>query len=225
MIYYIIPARSGSKGVPNKNILELNGIPLIGHCVLDAIACNRSGEIIVSTDSPDYVNVANKYGNVKGLIRNSLTSHDRAKDIDYLLHAVFKLDLNMDDVLVILRPTTPIRKPEVIAKAIDKFIEVQNSFESLRSMHPLSEAPEKMFRLDKDNTCKPIYGTDIEMTNMPRQNFEDAYHPNGYVDIVPVKTVVSTKTAFGKKIYGYVTEETREVDTAEDFIYLEKLFK
>jgi N-acylneuraminate cytidylyltransferase len=223
MNYFIIPARSGSKGVLNKNIKLLNGIHMLGYSVKTANESKHEKQIILSTDSDEYVNIAKMYGDVINIKRNKLTAHDNAKDIDYLLHTIFKLDMDENDLLIILRPTSPTRKITVVDNAIDLFKDLQDKFDSLRSMHILSEAPEKMFRLSNDHTVRPLFGNDIDITNQPRQMFENTYHPNGYVDIVSVKTIMQTKKSFGNKIYGYETEYIKEVDTIEDFQYLERM--
>ncbi|MDD5650740.1 MAG: acylneuraminate cytidylyltransferase family protein [Candidatus Nanoarchaeia archaeon] len=220
MNYFIIPARSGSKGVPNKNVILLNGIHLLGYSIKTASASRHTNQIILSTDSDEYIEIAKIYGNVISIKRNKLTSNDKAKDIDYMLHTIFQLELDEFDNLIILRPTSPIRKIEVVDKAIEIFNTISYDFDALRSMHVLPEAPEKMFRLNSDNSVKPLFGDDIDITNQPRQMFEESYHPNGYVDIVSVRSIMQTKKSFGNKIYGYITERIYEIDTVEDIDFL-----
>jgi len=116
------------------------------------------------------------------------------------------------------------RKIEVIDKAIEIFKESCN-FDSLRSMHPLSEAPEKMFRINSDNSLRPVIGEDLEITNQPRQNFEDAFQPNGYVDIIKVETIMKSRKAFGNRIYGFITERVQEIDTLADIEFLKFVFQ
>jgi len=220
MIYCIIPARSGSKGVPNKNIMEINKIPLLAYSIKIASESKYIEQILISTDSKKYVDISKSYNkNIQEIIRDELTSHDKATDYDYLIHAIFKVQMKMNDIIVLLRPTTPNRKVEIVDDAI-KIFNQNNNFDSLRSVHHLSEAPEKMFRINSDKSLKPIIGEDIEITNQPRQNFEDAFQPNGYVDIIKVETIMKSRKAFGNKIYGYITQRVQEIDTLSDIVFL-----
>lgn len=95
MIYGIIPARSGSKGVANKNIMEINGIPLLAYSIKIATQSKYIQQILISTDSEKYIEIAKSFGNVKEIIRDELTSHDKASDYDYLIHAIFKEQMKM----------------------------------------------------------------------------------------------------------------------------------
>jgi CMP-N,N'-diacetyllegionaminic acid synthase len=230
MIYGLVPARSGSKGVSNKNIHPLSGKPMLLYSIETSIQSQHIDKTIISTDSQDYIDIVKQYCNqVISVKRDELTANDKATDIDYLLHAIFTIGMKADDIIVLLRPTTPTRKVEVVDSAIRLFNKGERfgleDFDSLRSIHPLSEAPEKMFRMYEDGTLRPLIGDDIEITNQPRQTFEEAYHPNGYVDIVRVDVIMKTKKAYGIRILGYETERVQEVDTVDDLKFLELQMK
>ncbi len=226
-VYSIIPARSGSKGIPNKNIKLLNGIPLMAYSIRDSIACKEIDETIVTTDSEEYRKIAYEY-TMKSILRPKHLSSDTAIDVDYLLHAIYTLDMEPEDIIVLLRPTTPLRKPEVLNDIITNFLRKINSrmFEnfSLRSVHQIDEPPQKMFKIGDYNIAHPYMGDDIIQTDLVKQTFEPCYHPNGYIDIIRVKTILDTKTAYGKDIIIQRIKAI-EIENQDDFDYVEYLLK
>ena len=221
--YSIIPARSGSKGVPNKNIKLLNGFPLIAYSIVASKLCKDIDECYVTTDSEEYANIALNYG-ASVIIRPEYCSDDNAGDIDYLLHAIYTTGMDLDDTIVLLRPTTPLRDVSVIGKAIEVF--KKTSFESLRSVHRLNESPEKMYKcLLNTERLIPYLDIDFEKANLPRQSFEQCYQPNGYIDILKVETIVRKKMVYGNRIMKYETNRASEIDTIDDFEYIEYCIK
>ena len=88
MVYAIIPARSGSKGVKNKNIMQLDGHPLMAHSIVAAKKCKTIDRVIVSTDSEEYAEIARQYGAETPFIRPKSISGDAATDIEFFKHFV-----------------------------------------------------------------------------------------------------------------------------------------
>lgn len=108
----VIPARGGSKGLPNKNILEFNGIPLIAWSILFAQATNKFSRIIVSTDSSDIAKVASEYNASVPFIRHPNLASDTSTTSDVVLDVIDRCNLDDSDVLVLLEPTSPYRTLE-----------------------------------------------------------------------------------------------------------------
>ena len=129
-IVALIPARSGSKGVPNKNIRYLGDVPLIAYSIIAALKSTLIDRVIVSTDSEEYADIARNYGAEVPFIRPAEISGDTATDLQLFEHAISWFEKNENLVpqyFVHLRPTTPLRDPRIIDDAIknkvDHFIE------------------------------------------------------------------------------------------------------
>ena len=124
-IISVIPARSGSKGVPDKNIKLLAGKPLIAYSIAAAKKSKLINKIIVSTDSKKYANIAKKYGAEAPFLRPAELAGGKSTDYDWVNHLLNWLATNEDnnpEYLVHLRPTTPLRDPEIIDNAIEELI-------------------------------------------------------------------------------------------------------
>jgi CMP-N-acetylneuraminic acid synthetase len=218
--YAIIPARSGSKGVPDKNIRLLRGKPLIQYSIDTALECGFD-ECIVTTDSVHYAKLSEDLG-AKALIRPAFLSKDTSRDIDYLLHCIYTMNLDDDGLIVLLRPTTPIRKVKVVKTAIDVIMQYKNKVDSLRSIHELNEPPQKMTKISDCGLLKPYMDITMEQANAPRQDWDKCYHPNGYVDVMRIDKIIENKNSYGNIILPYITEKVIEIDSIEDFEMLKK---
>jgi|TARA_R100000908_G_C3755106_1_gene149484 CMP-N,N'-diacetyllegionaminic acid synthase len=216
----LIPARGGSKGVPHKNIRELNGFPLISYSIAACLECEMIDRVIVSTDSEKIAKIAKQYGADIPFIRPSQYAQDQSKDYDVLKHF---FDLADVDEVAYMRPTTPFRIPSELARHIKFFFENRDKMSGLRSMHELPEPPYKSFKIDSgycNGFFKDFKGIK-DYTNLPRQMFPKAYQPNGYIDICKREQIYSSESAFGTKIMPVITENVTEVDMEYEFKLLE----
>lgn len=120
-ILYLIPARGGSKGVPKKNIKELAGVPLIGHTIKAALEVADAMDICVSTDSDEIANVAEGFGLKVPFRRPAEISSDFASNEQVILHAIdfFRNRGVFYDYVVVLQPTSPLRKGTHILEAVE----------------------------------------------------------------------------------------------------------
>lgn len=222
--YCIIPARSGSKGVPDKNILDLSGFPVLAYSIMAGRMMDDIEKVWVTTDSLEYAEIALKY-RASAMMRPDYLCWDSCGDYDYLLHAIYYLEMKLEDNIILLRPTTPLRKIDMLNTAWELWEDFRyiGLKPSLRSMHALSEPPEKMFKFTTpdDNLIyghvSPYMDNKVEDTNLGRQNFGDCLHPNGYIDIINVGTLVRTSSAYSDQIYGFKTERVIEIDEKQDF--------
>ena len=225
MIYSIIPARGGSKGVPRKNIKLLGGYPLIAYAICASKLTKAIKRTIVSTDSEEFADIARRYGAEVPFLRPEEISQDTSTDLEVTLHMIGWFRDNEEGIpeyIVHLRPTTPFRDPIEISRAINSIMNSLNST-SLRSVHELAEPPQKEMQLDKTGFLTGFFPDDPrpEYYNLPRQFFPKAYHPNGYVDIVRPDFVCKNNAYFGPRALGFITAMAIEVDRPEDFDYLE----
>lgn len=223
-IYAIIPARGGSKGVPGKNVKLLAGFPLIAYSVVAAMSAKVFSKIFVSTDAEDIAAIATRFGAEVPFLRPAEFARDLSPDRDYLEHAIdfFRNRGQTIASLAILRPTTPLRDPEMLAKAVALF-KTSSEATGLRSVHPLPEPPQKMMMIE-NGWLTGLFPDDPrpEYYNLPRQSFPPAFQPNGYIDIVSVAAMLSSSTGvFGPRVLGFPTPVSIEVDTLEEFDRLE----
>lgn len=222
-ILCIIPARSGSKGLPHKNIKDYHGKPLLAWSIEQAQLCRYEMKIVVSTDSKEYADIAMKYGAEAPFLRPSEISGDLSTDYECMKHSVEWLKQNQQyypDIVLQLRPTSPLRKAEDITNAIGLFLENRENYDSLRSVVEFEKSPYKMYTLT-ENTLVPLFKKvdDIdEPYNQCRQILPKCYLHNGYIDIFNT-SILETETISGEKIYPYVMnkEDTLDIDEAKDW--------
>ena len=148
-IFSIIQARGGSKRIPKKNLKLLGGYPLIAYSIAASRLCKSVQRTIVSTDSKEIARVAKKYGAEVPFMRPAKFAQDHSTDLDVFSHAIKWLEKeggSLPDLLVQLRPTTPLRDPVLIGEAIKK-IKNNPQANSLRSAHQVGQPPQKMFQI------------------------------------------------------------------------------
>lgn len=219
----IIPARGGSKGVPKKNIRLLGGYPLIAYSIVAARLTNQIDRVVVSTDSDEIAEVSRHYGADVPFIRPYEYAQDRSPDGDFVVHAIRWFEENeggVPDLLVHLRPTTPLRDPVIINMAITEIVKCPEAT-SLRSAHPCPESPFKWFLKREDGYFTGLQSDDMDVLNKPRQMFPTVYVPDGYVDILKTDFIKNSDSIHGNRVLAFISSFCREVDTLEDFEMLE----
>jgi CMP-N,N'-diacetyllegionaminic acid synthase len=225
-VWAIIPARSGSKGVPDKNIMELAGYPLIAYSIAAARNCSNIDRVFVTTDSKAYAEIALKYGAEVPFFRPSEISGDSSTDLEFFQHALDWFRKNLlcyPKYFVHLRPTSPIRESAVINEAILSFI--NGNYSALRSAHKMSDSSYKTFEVE-DGKLKMLFngGFDIESTILPRQLFPMTFNPNGYVDIIRT-SMIDKDLLHGNNVQAFITDVTHEIDEKIDFDYMKFIIK
>ena len=224
MILGLIPARSGSKGVPKKNIKLLAGYPLMAYSIIASKLSSKIERTIVSTDSQEFAEIALSYGAEVPFLRPKEISKDDSLDIEYVRHALKWFQTyegNQPEYLVILPPPAPLRDSALIDAAIQKIVQNKDAT-SLRSARETRESPYKLFEI-KDGFYTDMFPDDPrpEYYNLPRQAFPPVYHPNGYVDIVKSQTVMNSGSLHGPRILSFITPDVGELDRPEDFDFIE----
>lgn len=230
-ILVLIPARSGSKGIPNKNIKDFCGKPLLAWSIEQASKSKYKDDmrIILSTDSIEYANIGHQYGAEVPFIRPKILSQDNSLDIDFIKHAVDYLkewEQYNPDIILQLRPTQPCRKVEDIDKCLDIFINNREEYDSLRTLIESPKSPYKIYQINDDNILEPVIKLDgVDSFNMCRQDLPKCYLHNGYIDILNTN-ILSRSTISGTKIYPYIMNNDNfiDIDTAIDWENAEKVF-
>lgn len=220
-ILCIIPARSGSKGLRDKNIMDFKGKPLLSWSIEHAQQSKYSKymKIIVSTDSEKYAEISKQYGAETPFLRPSNISGDISSDYECIKHCVDWLKENENyesDIILHLRPTQPCRKIEHINLAIEKFIIIRDKYDSLRSVIPIEKSPYKMYSINNDE-LKPLFdevNNIKEPYNQARQLLPQCYLHNGYIDILNTD-ILTNNTISGTKIYPFVMDMDNNIDIDE----------
>ncbi|MEK7151733.1 MAG: acylneuraminate cytidylyltransferase family protein [Patescibacteria group bacterium] len=228
-IYSLVQARGGSKKVPKKNIRLLGGYPLIAYSIAASKLCRDIQRTIVSTDSQEIADIAKKYGAEVPFLRPAEFAQDHSTDLDVFVHAINWLEEEGDlpDLIVQLRPTTPLREPSVMSEAIEK-IKANPEATSLRSAHQVGQPPQKMFQVNTAGFWTGFFPDDprSEYYNLPRQVFPNAYCPNGYVDVIRSDFIKNNRGHFsGPKILAFVTPFVPDIDQMEDFRHAEYILQ
>lgn len=218
-IVAIIPARSGSKSIKDKNIQKIKKKPLLAWSI---DCCKNSKEIdyfFVLTDSRKYQKIAKKYGADTPFARPKSISRDSSTDYDFINYSLQCLNkINIFPELILnIRPTTPFRNSKIVDRAILKFKNYMHKYSSLRSVQEMSETAFKSVIIEGSGLLKPtIDSLNMEDLEKPRQNFKKTYLPNGYVDIYKVSEILKKKRLVGNKVMAFKTEQTIEIDSVFD---------
>ncbi len=223
-VYAIIPARSGSKGVKNKNIKCLKGYPLIAYSIMAAKLCKGIDRVIVSTDSELYARIATYYGAETPFLRPSEISGDKSTDIEFMQHAInwlYDNEGNVPEYFMHVRPTYPLRDIAIMEDALNKMKDDVTAT-SLRSAHLASNTPYKWFNLREDGYYKSIRDDiTLDEANNPRQAFPDVYIPDGYVDMLRTEFIVNNDLMHGNRMIGFVVPGGVDIDAMKDVEFLQ----
>lgn len=227
-IVCLIPARGGSKSIPHKNIIKLGKYPLVAYSIAEAKLSKYVEEVVVSTDSEKIAGIGRRYGASVPFLRPEEISQDNSLDIEFFQHYLDFLQsksIEIPDLIVHLRPTTPLREVKVVDSAIEYMIE-NNEATALRSMHKTHLTPYKMFKLNGEYAIPFLnYEGAREFYNLPRQVFEDAYIPNGYVDIIRPSVLRNTGLLHGDRIKVWETAKIADIDVLEDYDFAWKILQ
>lgn len=215
-IIAIIPARSGSKGLKDKNIKELNRKPLIAYTIEAAKKANIFDEIFVSTDSEKYAEISRKYGANVPFLRSSENSDDKASSWDVVREVLSKLDKKFD-IVVLLQPTSPLRTSDDIKGAIELFFK-----KDADTVVSVCETPHPIFwcnTLNKDCLMKNFIKKEYQK---PRQQLPKSYTLNGAIYICKAENI-DNLDFYCDKSYGYIMskENSIDIDSEIDFKFAE----
>ena len=219
-ILVLIPARSGSKSIQDKNIVSYKGKPLMAHSILSAKKLKKIDRIIVSTDSKKYKKIAESYGAEVPFLRPKKFSSSKSLDIEFMKHCFtfLKNEDYLPDLIVLFRPTTPNRCIRVLNKGVDYFLKNSKKYDSMRSVSIFNQPPHKMFQI-KNKKLTGFFDDKLkdEYHCLPRQNFPKTYLPNGYIDIFKPKYFMNNRNKLYGRILPFITEETLDIDERKDF--------
>ncbi|MBI5055308.1 MAG: acylneuraminate cytidylyltransferase family protein [Nitrospirae bacterium] len=228
-ILAFIPARAGSKRVPQKNLKLLNGKPLIAYTIAAAKAAHTINRIIVSTDSEEIAAIAKQYGAEVPFLRPESISQSDSTEMQFFEHALgwFMENENYEpDLIVLLYPTSPFRKAESIDRAVEVMLKHPEA-DSLRSIRLCSEHPYKMWVIE-GNYLKPfVKGKDSNIHTLSYQLLPTTFIQNASIYITKPSTIKNRKSPTGDVIIPYIMDEFESIDinTPLDFTFAEALIR
>jgi CMP-N,N'-diacetyllegionaminic acid synthase len=214
-ILAIIPARGGSKGIPQKNIKLWNGKPLIAYSIESANLSKYIDKVIVSTNEKRIEDISQTYG-AEVIRRPEELATDDSPTIETLIHSLNLLKKNnyIPDIVVLLQPTSPLRSAEDIDKAIEIFL--NNDCNSVISVCLLKHSPFLTLKI-KNGYLNPLFQEKYFKTR--RQDLEDLYAPNGAIFISTTKNFKKFRGFYIEKMLPYIMppERSIDIDTELDF--------
>ena len=219
-IVALIPARAGSKRVPDKNIRRLADHPLIAYSIAAALQSKIFKAVIVSTDSDRYADIAGYYGAEVPFLRPAKIAGDTSPDIEWVAYTLDRLHENGRefDCFSILRPTSPFRLPETIQRAWDEF-QTQEGVDSLRAVEKCQQHPGKMWVV-RGNRMMPLLS--IGPAEQPWHSSQypslpEVYVQNASLEIAKTRVVFKEKTIAGNVLMPFFTENYEGFDVNSDY--------
>lgn len=220
----LIPARGGSKSIPQKNTRDFGGIPLIAHSIRIALSCPSIERTIVSTDCENTAQIAKNWGAEVPFLRPNEISEDLTPDYPVLLHCLDWLKARENycpEFIVFLRPTSPKRTVEMVESAIS-LLRSNPEADSVRTVIESAQTPYKMWRKEGkflSPLMEPPKGIALpaEAFNSPRQLLPTIYWQNGYVDVIRESTIREKKSSTGDRILPLVLSPEHSLDIDQEY--------
>ena len=208
-IVALIPARSGSKRVPDKNIRPLAGHPLMAYTIAAATQSEIFADVIVSTDSQTYADIAGHYGAQVPFLRPAEIAGDHSPDIEWLESTLQRLQKQgrKYDCFSILRPTSPFRLPETIRRAWQTFL-AATGVDSLRAVEKCSQHPGKMWvvRGRRMTPLLPLGPEKQPWHSSQYPSLPEIYVQNASLEIAWSRVVFEDRTIAGNVVMPFFTE-------------------
>ena len=217
----LIPARGGSKGLTDKNLLQVNGRPLLAWTIDAARGAQSVDRVVLSSDDERIIAAARAHGCDVPFRRPAELATDQATSIDVVLHALDALPGH--DVVVLLQPTSPLRTAADIDAACRIF--ETSSAPACVSVCTVEQSPYWMYRMDDQGRLSPLIDTRARLAR--RQDLPPVFIPNGAVYIADVSWLRASRTFLSPQTVAYVmpTGRSLDIDTADDFAAFERCVK
>jgi N-acylneuraminate cytidylyltransferase len=226
----LIPARSGSKRVPDKNKRLLRGIPLVAYSIKSAIESKLFSEVIVSTDDPEIAKISEKFGASVPCLRPIEIAADTSPDIDWINFAIehqITTPLTEVEFMAILRPTSPLRSSETIKNAFSHLRENVWA-DSLRAMEVTNKHPGKMWIVKNSLEAVPYLkqlNDSIPTYNNPTQSLPKVWIQNASLEIFRLSSFYETRSQSGNRILSFEMPnwEGFDINSESDWLLIESI--
>ena len=210
----IIPARGGSKSIPRKNIRALAGHPLLSYSIAAGLQAESVDRVVISTDDEEIAEIAQQLGAEAPFIRPKALAQDETTDFPVFKHALDWLaehESYTPDIIVQLRPTSPLRPPDCVDRAAT-LLQEHPEAHSVRGVIPSGQNPYKMWRISGEGTLEPLLQDGlVEPFNMPRQKLPQTYWQTGHIDAIRRGTI-ETGSMSGEVILPLIIDPRYAVD-------------
>lgn len=214
-ILAIIPARSGSKGLKDKNIKDLCGKPMMAYTIEAAVASGIFDTIHVSTDSERYAQIAMQYGADVPFLRDVNYATDKSSSwdvVDYVLEEYRKLGKQFT-MIALLQPTTPLRTEENIKGAYEVFL--RNNANAVVSVCEVDHPPLWTDVLPKDGNMKGFVAK--KYREVPRQQMPVYYRVNGAIYLMKTEMLTDILNLYDQNCYAYVMDKNHSIDIDDEY--------
>jgi YrbI family 3-deoxy-D-manno-octulosonate 8-phosphate phosphatase len=222
-ILALIPARGGSKSIPHKNIHPLAGFPLIAYSIAAAKQSKLVTRTIVSTDDDEIAYIAREFGAETPFMRPTEFAQDNTLDYPVFTHALTWLKEHegyQPDILVQLRPTSPLRPPDCVDQAVQILLD-HSKADSVRGVIPSGQNPFKMWKVSDQGRMTPLLSLSgvSEPYNSPRQVLPQTYWQTGHIDAIRLSTIINKHSLSGDIIYPLQIDPRYaiDIDTLRDW--------
>lgn len=209
----VIPARSGSKGLKDKNIIDLCGKPMLSYSIEAALGCNLFDRVIVSTDSEYYGEISETYG-AEVMYRGEELSNDTATTFMVIDNLLSRLD-ELPDYFMLLQPTSPLRNVNHIKEAAALFESNRQKFDFLVSVKEAEHGNQLVKPIEEDMSLKHF---NMDFSNYKRQLYKE-YSPNGAIFIGKPEAYRKHKHFFGMKSMAYIMNRFDSIDIDDELDY------
>jgi YrbI family 3-deoxy-D-manno-octulosonate 8-phosphate phosphatase len=219
----IIPARGGSKSILRKNAQNFVGHPLLAYSIAAGLQAKSVSRVIVSTDDESIAEIARQYGAEAPFLRPAEFAQDETLDLPVFQHALNWLaeeEGYRPDVIVQLRPTSPLRPRDLVDRAVEKLLKHADA-DSVRGVVPAGQNPYKMWRFAGQEAMQPLLKAKgiAEPYNAPRQKLPLTYWQTGHIDAVRARTITKKSSMSGEVIWPVLIDPryTVDIDTMNDW--------
>ncbi len=221
IVFGLVPARAGSKGIANKNLRTLNCSPLLSHSITYALNDPIVNKVFVSTDCEEIAKVSADFGADVPFLRPAEISGDLCRDESFVAHFLEYLNSSLIDCdyIALLRPTSPIRPVGIITQALE--LAKKHKASCVRAVTDASCNPFKCWFEEKSDSpiLSPVSSYLHEPYNAPRQVLPRYYWQTGQLDLIHVESFNETKSITGNKIVGLFVDGDYafDIDSLDDF--------
>ena len=216
-ILVIIPARSGSKEIKNKNIKKIKNKPLLSYSIIYAKKCKLVDKIIVSTESTKYAKIAKKFGAKVPFLRTKKLAGDKIQDYPVILECLIKSEKFFKtkfNYIILLRPTSPFRESKLIERGLKKLHNSKIS-SSVRSVVNTKIHPYRHWKINKYGKMESIIKNEKEPYNIPRQQLPKLFFQSGDIEVIKRKTILKGSVS-GNYVLPLIVKSYKDIDTLQD---------
>lgn len=226
----LIPARGGSKSLPRKNVRIIGGKPMVVHSIEHCLSAKTITRTILTTDDPEIAEIGRLAGAEVPFLRPEEFSQDLSTDFEFVHHALLWLRDNEayePDLVVQIRPTTPVRRIELIDAAV-LALAARPDADSLRAVVDACFSPYKMWAVGAEGFLNPLLEVRgiLEPFNQPRQILPRAVQQDGFIDITRPRTIFELNSITGNRILPFFLDrESIDIDLEHELISASRLME